>query len=108
MAPGSIFNISDTQPRDVFRDNYPVAPNRTYWIVRTREGNRVMLDSYDPNNNSDTGYAVSKTLDDLNNFYTYVRRNPVDPINGGRRRRSLKIRKSRRTKRRKSIRRRKY
>jgi hypothetical protein len=61
-----------------------------------REGAHVMLDSYDLNNNSETGYVVTKTLDALNNNYTYIRRNPP---NGGRKRK-------RRSKRRKSIRRR--
>lgn len=102
MAPAEQFIITDTQPRDVFRDNNPVAPNRTYWIVRQREGNRVMLDSYDINNNSDTGYAVSKTLEALNNGYTFYRRNSVDPLNGGRKRKRRSL-KGRRTKRRKSI-----
>jgi hypothetical protein len=102
MAPDPHFNVLDPQPRDVFIDNNPVAQNRTYWIVRTREGDRVMLDSYDPNNNSDTGYAVSKTLNDLNNYYTYLRRNPVDPLGGGRKRKRRSL-KSRKSKRRKSI-----
>lgn len=108
MAAFVDFNINDTQPRDVFRDNNAVYPDRTYWIVRTRENNRVMLDSYDPTNNRDTGWGTSKTLVDLDAGYTHVRLNPVDPINGGRKRkrRSLKGRKSRRSRRQKSRRRR--
>jgi hypothetical protein len=31
MAAFEDFNIYDTQVRDIFRDNNPVAPNRTYW-----------------------------------------------------------------------------
>ena len=102
MAATEDFNINNTRPRDVFRDNNPVAPDRTYWIVRIREGARVMLDSYDPNNNADTGYGVSKTLEALHNNYTYVYRNP---INGGRKRKrqSLKGKKSRRSKKRVKI-----
>ena len=105
MAPAQEFNIVNTQPRDVFRDNSPQS-GRIYWIVRTRESNRVMLDSYDPDSNMDTGYAVSKTLEALNTGYTFYRRNLVDPLNGGRKmkRRSRRVRrskKSRRTKRRK-------
>lgn len=101
MAPAQEFNIYDTQPKDVFRDNNPQS-NRIYWIVRTREGERVMLDSYDPDSNMDTGFAVSKTLEALNNGYTFYRRNSVDPLNGGRKRkrRSLKSRRTKRTKRR--------
>ena len=103
MAPAQEFIITDTQPRDVFRDNNPVAPHRTYWIVRQRDeglhGDRVLLDSYDPDTNRDTGFVVLKTLEALNNGYTFYRRNSVDPINGGRKRRSLKGRRTKRSKR---------
>ena len=58
-----------------------------------------MLDSYDPDTNRDTGFVVLKTLEALNNGYTFYRRNSVDPINGGRKRRSLKGRRTKRSKR---------
>lgn len=105
MAPAQEFNIYDTQAGDIFRDNNPES-DRIYWIVRERQeglhGDRVILDSYDPDRNMDTDFTVLKTLEALNNGYTFYRRNSVDPLNGGRKRkrRSLKGRKSRQSKRR--------
>lgn len=101
MAPLEDFNVADTQPGDIFRDNDPVEPDRTYWIIINR--------NYNPDNVFMRGYNLVTnkiipditffaTLDDLNDSYTYIRRKPIVPTNGGRKRkrRSLKNRKSKR------------
>jgi hypothetical protein len=103
MAASEDFNVIDTQPGDIFRDNDPVEPDRTYWIIITRNYNpdNVFMRGY----NLDTNMIIPDitffaTLDDLNDGYTYIRRNPVVPINGGKKRtrRSLKGRRTKRFK----------
>ena len=96
MAATEDFNVRDTRVRDIFRNNNPQIPEMTFWIVKERRPDEVILASYDPNNNVETGFTNSRTLDALNANYTYFRRNPA----GGRRRRSKrKSRKSRRVRR---------
>jgi len=98
MAANEDFNILDTKPGDIFKDNDPVAPNRTYWIIINRNPDNVFMRGY----NLDTNTIIPNitffaTLDDLNNDYTYVRQNPA----GGRKRRSKRVkrRKSRKSRR---------
>ena len=97
MAAYEDFNVQDTKPGDIFKDNNPVALDRTYWIIINRNPNNVFMRGYNLNTKmiipNITFYA---TLDDLNNDYTYIRRNPA----GGRRRRSRKSKRTRRSKKR--------
>jgi hypothetical protein len=99
MAAVEDFHVIDTQVRDIFRANNPQG-NRIYWIITRRYAFDVCMCPYDVNDNMITGNFISISLEDLDADYTYVRRNPVDPLHGGKKRRSLK---NRRTKRRKSI-----
>lgn len=99
MAAYEDFNVQDTKPGDIFKDNNPVALDRTYWIIINRNPNNVFMRGY----NLDTKMIIPNitfyaTLDDLNNDYTYIyiRRNPA----GGRRRRSRKSKRTRRSKKR--------
>jgi hypothetical protein len=109
MAASEDFNVNDTRPGDIFRDNDPVDPTRTYWIIINRNHNpdNVFMRGY----NLDTNTIIPDitffaTLDDLNDSYTYIRRNPA----GGRKikRRTLKGKRVRRRKSRKSRKSRKH
>lgn len=104
MAAAEDFNIYDTQVRDIFRINNP-QNNRVYWIVTSVYPGVVEIDNYDSETNTIlSNFPTLISLNNLNAGYTYIRRNPIDPIYGGRKRkrRSLKGRKSRRRKSRKS------
>ena len=98
MAAYEDFNVQDTKVRDIFRANNPQIPEMAFWIVKERRPDEVILASYDPNHNIETGFTTSRTLTALNANYSYFRRNSA----GGRRRRSLKRRRTRRVKRRRS------
>jgi hypothetical protein len=91
MAAYEDFNVQDTKVRDIFRANNPQIPEMAFWIVKERRPDEVILASYDPNHNVETGFTTSRTLTALNTNYTYFRRNPA----GGRKRRSRRVRRRR-------------
>ena len=95
MAAVEDFNITDTKARDIFRYNHPP---EGFWIVTRRYFDSVFMRGYDTNTNVMNNNVVVESLNDLNNHYTYIRRNPA----GGRKRQSVKSRKSKRRKVRKS------
>ena len=106
MAAAEDFNILDTQVRDIFKRNNP-QNNRVYWIVTERYPDAALIDSYKPDTNEILSeFPTLVGLNDLNVNYTYFRRNSVDPLYGGRKRkrRSRKSRRNKKVKRRRRTR----
>ena len=105
MAAFEDFNVRDTRVRDIFRANNPQIPEMTFWIVKERRPDEVILTSYDPNDKVETGFTTLRTLTALNANYTYF---PRSVVAGGRKQRSKRVKrrtKRRRTKRVKRVRR---